>query len=128
MKRTMIAAALALLMTSGAAYAEGMPIHADDPWAKAIGDTRTLEGDHIGCSTQDNVKLVNAIQRNTIGLSMDLPDRCVFFPRGAEVVVVKLEYSASGSCGIAICAQIHLVGDQRRYWMDAPVELFEVRP
>jgi hypothetical protein len=127
MKRTMVAA-LALLMSSGGvAMADGMTIHADDPWAKAIGDTRTLEGDHIGCSTQDNVKLVNAIQRNTIGLSMDLPDRCMFFPRGAEVVVVKLEYSASGSYGIAICAQIHLVGDQRRYWMDAPVELFEVK-
>jgi hypothetical protein len=127
MKTKLVGAALALMMASGAAYADGMPVHADDPWAKAIGDTRTLEADHIGCSTQDNVKLVEAIRRNTIGLTMDLPDRCMFFPRGAEVVIIKLEYSASGSCGIAICAQVHPAGDQRRYWMDAPVELYEVK-
>jgi hypothetical protein len=127
MKMKLLGAALALMMASGAATAQGMPVHADDPWAKAIGDTRTLEADHIGCTTQRDVKLVSAIQHNTIGISMDLPAGCTFFPRGDQVVIIKLEYSASGSCGIAICAQIHLVDDMRRYWMDAPVELFEAK-
>lgn len=123
MRRTMEVAALALLMTSGAALADGMPINADDPWARAIGDTRTLEKDYIGCISQRDVDYVKAIQR-TPGLIMDIP-RCTLFIRGDQVVVVNLEYGA-GSCG-TICAQIHLVGDQRRYWMDAPVELYEVR-
>jgi hypothetical protein len=38
MKRKSMGAALALLMTSGAASADGVPINADDPWAKSIGD------------------------------------------------------------------------------------------
>lgn len=116
----MILAALAVAVLSPRAAHAGMPLHDDDPWAKAVGDTRTLEGDHIGCSTQDNVELVRAIQRNTIGLSMELLDR-------TEVVVIQLEYSSSDSCGTAVCAQIHMVGDRRRYWMDAPAELHEVR-
>jgi hypothetical protein len=122
---------LAILFATPA-VADGMPIHADDPWARAIGDTRTLENDHIGCATQDNATLVRSIQRNTLGVSMDLPQRCLLFFRGQEVVVVNLEYGFQ-SCGdrgyscAMIWAQIHLVGDQRRYWLDAPVELFEVR-
>jgi hypothetical protein len=42
MKTKLIGAALIALlpMTIGErACADGMPIHADDPWAKAIGDT-----------------------------------------------------------------------------------------
>jgi hypothetical protein len=118
MKTKLIVAALALLMTSGAHA--GMPLNADDPWAKAIGDTRTLEKDRIGCVTQREVDIVKAVQRGTTGVSMEML-RCVLFMQGEAVVVVNLEYGA-GSCG-PICAQIHLVGDQRRYWMDAPVEL-----
>jgi hypothetical protein len=128
MTKCLLIAALALLMAGGVAiaHAEDMPINADDPWAKAIGDTRTLERDHIGCTTKDDVDFVGAIQRNTIGLSAEMPAGCTFFPRGSQVVVVKLEY---GGCG-TICARIHRVvgvGDQRRYWMDAPVELFEAK-
>jgi hypothetical protein len=92
-----------------------MPINPDDPWAKAIGDTRILEKDHIGCVTQRDVDLVKALQRNQTGLSMDMP-KCTLFLQGEPVVVVNLEYGLSGT---AIYAQIHLVGDQRRYWMDA---------
>jgi hypothetical protein len=126
MKRQMIGAALALLMAGGVAiaHAEGIPLSADDPWAKAIGDTRTLEKDHIGCTTKEDVDFVEAIQRNTIGLSVSMPAGCAFFPRGSQVVVVKLEFAGCGT----MCARIHrVVGDQRRYWMNAPVELFEAK-
>jgi hypothetical protein len=130
MKTKLVGAALALLMNGAVAIAEGMPIHADDPWARAIGDTRTLEDDHIVCISQRDVLQVQGIQR-TPGLSMDIP-RCTLFTRGDEVVVVNLEYGFK-SCGdrgfscAMMWAQVHLVGDQRRYWMDAPVELFEVK-
>jgi hypothetical protein len=123
MKTKLMGAAFVLLMGSGAAIADGMPIHADDPWARAIGDTRTLENDHIGCATQRNVDLIKAVQR-TPGLSMDVPSNCTLFLRGEQVVVVNLEYGLSGT---AVYAQIHLVGDMRRYWVDAPVELFEAK-
>jgi hypothetical protein len=128
MKTKLIIAVLALLMTSGAApvHAGGKPIPEGDSWARAIGDIRTLEDDHVGCSTQDDMALVNAILRNTLGISMDLPPGCTIFSRGQHVVVVNLEY-VTEICGL-ICAQIHLLGDQRRYWVDAPIELVLERP
>ena len=68
MKTKLIIAVLALLMTSGAApvHAGGKPVPEGNPWARAIGDIRTLEDDHVGCSTQDDMALVNAILRNTL--------------------------------------------------------------
>jgi hypothetical protein len=110
-----IALTLTILSSPTIVRADGMPINPDDPWAKAIGDTRILEKDHIGCVTQRDVDLVKALQRNQTGLSMDMP-KCTLFLQGEPVVVVNLEYGLSGT---AIYAQIHLVGDQRRYWMDA---------
>jgi len=106
MKTKLIIATLALLMTSSsAAIADGMPIHADDPWARAIGDTRILEKDHIGCVTQRDVDIVKALQRNITGINMEMPN-CTLFVQGDKVVVVNLEYGLSGTTTI-IYAQIH---------------------
>ena len=82
MKTKLIIAVLALLMTSGAApvHVAGSPSQrVTNSWARAIGDIRTLEDDHVGCSTQDDMALVNAILRNTLGISMDLPPGCTIF-------------------------------------------------
>jgi hypothetical protein len=105
----------------------GMPIHKDDPWARAVGDTRTLEKDYIVCISQDDVEQVRAIQR-VPGLSMDVP-RCTLFKRGDQVVVVNIEYGfhACGSPGnscATVYVQAHKVGDQRRFWIDGPIELY----
>jgi hypothetical protein len=108
----------------------GNSIPSDDPWARAIGETRTIEQDYIVCKSQDDVEQVRAIQR-TPGLSMDIP-RCTLFKRGDWVVVVSIEYGvhACGNPGnscATVYVQAHKVGDQRRYWVDGPIELYEVR-
>ena len=109
---------------------DSMPVHSDDPWARAIGDTRTLEQDYIVCISQDDVEQVRAVQR-TPGLSMNIP-RCTLFKRGDAVVVVNIEYGfhacgSSGNSCATVYVQAHKVGDQRRYWVDGPIELYEAR-
>jgi hypothetical protein len=118
MIRTMVALlAATLLATSTRA---GEPLDANDRWRPAIGTTRSLENDVIGCATQRNVNLMNAARRNP-GVAMNLPG-CTFFLRDDRVVIADLETDAG-----RMYALIHLVGDARRYWVAAPVELYEAR-
>jgi hypothetical protein len=69
--------------------------------------------------------------QRTPGLSMDIP-RCTLFKRGDAVVVVNIEYwihacgNPGNSCA-TVYVQAHKVGDRRRYWLDGPIELYEVR-
>jgi hypothetical protein len=110
-----IAAAITLMV--GTAQA-GTPIPPGDSWAASIGTTRTLETDHLACSTQRALDLAFAIHRQP-GMEMDLP--CTLLLRGYRVTIVSLEY------GCAYCfayAYVRWVDDQTNYyWVAATAEL-----
>ena len=114
-----IAAAISLMV--GTAQA-GTPIPPGDSWATALGQTRTLETDHLACSTQRALDLAFAVQRQP-RMAMDLP--CTLLLRGYRVTIVSLEY---GNPNGYAYSYVRWVNDQTNYyWIDATVEIIEPR-
>lgn len=110
-----------MVVMIGAAHA-GEPIHADDPWARAIGDTRVLERDRVACLRHHDLDIFFAVQRQP-GIEMDFPG-CTLLLRGTRVVISLLEWNDGND---RIDAFVRPVDETRRYWVEAGVELLEYR-
>lgn len=121
MHKMFIAAALVLVI--GAAHA-GETIHADDPWARAMGDTRALENDQVACLKQRDLDMFLAVQRQP-GMEMDFPE-CTLLLAGTRVVITLLEYQ-NDRYPFFVYAWVRPVNDTRHYWVKAGVELLEDR-